>query len=64
MEPRQRTGAAAVNCKNCGNPIVWVPDHGGRWTHYRADFTCGKPESSPEDPRWRTTLDDSGGDLG
>jgi hypothetical protein len=45
-------------CKNCGKPLVWVPDRGGRWTHYRADFSCGRPE--PGDPpvqRWETTLD-------
>lgn len=32
-----------MNCMNCGEPIIWVPERGGRWTHYRADKTCGKP---------------------
>ena len=52
-------------CKNCGKPIVWVPDRGGRWTHYRADSSCGRLE--PGDPpvqRWETTLSDEAGDLG
>ena len=47
-----------MNCKNCDEPIVWVPDRSGRWTHYRADSSCGRPE--PGDPpvqRWETTLD-------
>ena len=57
-------GSGAMNCKNCGEPIVWVPDRGGRWTHYRADVSCGQPE--PGDPPvqpWETVLSGDG-DLG